>query len=126
MGIIDEDCLCSKCGMNREDIALKVDLGQAGYNSAFDGSFVKFNICNDCLLEFKSHPSETYNFSDYLDTPRKYDDFLYRLVKSFPLEHQEPILNSGSNTYFSSSEEWIRYESGEMSDIEKIEMGLSI
>lgn len=125
MGINEEDCLCSKCGKVQDEDMLKVDLGQAGYDSAFDGSFVRFNVCDNCLIEFKSHPSESYNFPDYLDAPRKYDDFLYRLVKSFPLEHQEPILNSGSNTYL-SSEDWIRYESGEISDIEKHEMGLSV
>jgi hypothetical protein len=98
MGTNDENCKCSKCGRIPEDIALKVDLGQAQFPSILDGLFINFNLCDRCLL---------------------------LLIKSFPLEHQEPILNGGCNTYL-SPEDWIRYERGELTYKEKREMGLSV
>lgn len=126
MVINEEECPCSKCEKVKDEVMIKVDLGLVGIGSKFDGSFVRFKICGDCLSEFRKLSPEHNHFVDWTNINSiEYDDFLYDLVRTFPLERQEEIFNSGSNTYL-SSEDWIRYEKGEMSDIEKLEMGLSI
>ncbi len=75
-----------------------INLGQAGYDSVFDGSILNFNI--------------TYKE-------------LMTMIKTLSLERQEKIFNSGSNTYL-SPENWIRNEKGELTDTEKRELGMSI
>lgn len=95
-----ESFTCDKCGETEEweknddwaeinhEGCHYINLGQMGYGSGLDGSIVKFQICDKCLIEF---------------------------VKSFTLEGQEKILNSGSSHYM-PSEDWIREAKGEFSD----------
>lgn len=102
---LEEDCVeheigcktffhkeCFKCGKT-EEIEAKddyetehllegwhlLDLGRQGYGSNLDGCDVDFELCDECLIMF---------------------------VKSFPIEYQEKIFNSGSNAW-GSQEEWI-------------------
>jgi hypothetical protein len=96
---------CDKCGKseswktNDDNAWIKSDewhdinLGRAGYGSSLDGCEVNFTICDDCLTEY---------------------------IKSFTLEGQEKVFNSGSNEYM-SKEDWIAYHKGEMTD-EEIEL----
>jgi hypothetical protein len=95
-----ESFTCDKCGEKEEweknDVWAEtnhegchyINLGQMGYGSGLDGSNVNFQICDKCLIGF---------------------------VKSFTLEGQEKIFNSGSSHYM-SSEDWIRETKGEFSD----------
>lgn len=75
-----------------------IHLGRAGYGSKLDGSEINFDICDDCLIEF---------------------------IQSFSWEGKERAFNSGSNQYL-SSEEWIRYQKGEMSKEEMIDLGFNV
>jgi hypothetical protein len=84
-----EKHVCSKCGKVTEyrvdefdfnaNKCWGIDLGRAGYGSAFDGCEVRFDLCDDCLLD---------------------------LVRSFPLTSQVKIWNSGSHEW-GSDEEWL-------------------
>lgn len=56
-----------------------INLGRQGYGSFMDGCDVDFELYDDCLIT---------------------------LVKSFPIEYQERIYNSGSNLQ-ESSEDWL-------------------
>jgi len=58
---IENDILCNKCGQsckvlidaehtcfNMEGLRAKI---RAGYGSQFDGSILKFDLCDDCVAE---------------------------------------------------------------------------
>ncbi|MNH75637.1 hypothetical protein D3C73_278870 [compost metagenome] len=97
-----------KCGKNEEwdsndDWAFAhnkgwhhIDLCRLGYGSSLDGCEVNFMICDDCLLD---------------------------IVKSFTVEGQEKVINSGSNAYL-PTDIWIRKAKGELTDEEYEEYGM--
>lgn len=86
---INKSMRCAKCGKEKviqddpygweQEYWHTVNLGRQGYGSRLDGCDVQFTVCDDCL---------------------------YNYVKSFTLEGQEKIFNSGSNR-IESTEEWI-------------------
>jgi hypothetical protein len=99
---------CFKCGKEEswnidDDWAFtnsegwhNISLGQVGYGSMLDGSYVNFVICDDCLYEF---------------------------IKTFNIEGQEKIFNSGSNYRF-DSDIWIKAKLGDLTDEEYEEYGM--
>ena len=103
---VTEKFQCSKCGKAieyfkdercdfRANECWSINLGRAGYGSGLDGCDVSFDLCDDCLIE---------------------------LVHSFTIEGREAVENSGCNRSC-STDQWIRMESGEMSDEETEELG---
>lgn len=122
MGFLDEKCECSKCCEVHLTYNLHcIDFGREDkYPSMLDGVYVSFKLCDPCFRAFdKKCPKDSNDVSVFPD------EYLYNFIKTFPLEHQEPIFNSGCNTYL-SSEDWIRDERGELSDIEKREYGMIV
>lgn len=99
---------CDKCGkvetwrhvdvnsLEKQNSCHAISLGYAEHGSYFDGCYIKFNLCDDCLRA---------------------------LIESFTLEGQEKVFNSGAN-HRMSTEDWLREARGELSDMDYEERGM--
>ena len=113
---VEDECLCMKCLKNKTTHIYPVSY--RGYGSIYDMTDTKFQCCDECdRPEYKEwfFETPTVNENEYAEN-YKYEDNIYELIKSLPLESQELFENRFDriNDIFMEPQDWIDYELDEL------------
>lgn len=113
---VEDEKLCMKCLKNKATHIYPVSY--RGYGSIYDMIDTKFQCCDECdKPEYKEwfFETPTVNENEYAEN-YKYEDNIYKLIKSLSLKSQELFENrfDRTNDIFMESQDWIDYELGEL------------
>lgn len=110
---VENECLCMKCLKNKAIHIYPVSC--RGYGSIYDMMDTRFQCCDECdRPEFRKWFFENPIIDDYVEN-YKYEDNIYELIKSLPLESQELFENRfNTEDYPMEPQDWIDYELGEL------------
>lgn len=113
---VEDECLCMKCLKNKATHIYPVSY--RGYGSIYDMTDTRFQCCDECdRPEYKEwfFETPTVNENEYVEN-YKYEDNIYELIKSLPLESQELFENrfDRTNDYPMEPQDWIDYELDEL------------
>jgi hypothetical protein len=117
---------CYKCNHEVENI-FKYTITNRGYGSDFDMAEASFDLCSKCdKPEYEDWCNECPSYINEYCEDYKYEDNLYELINSFPLENQEKIYNNGTfGGYSIPTQDWIDIQNGiELSDEKYKEYGI--
>ena len=122
---VEDECLCMKCLKNKATHIYPVSY--RGYGSIYDMTDTKFQCCDECdRSEYKEwfFETPTVNENEYAEN-YKYEDNIYELIKSLPLESQELFENRFDNRGWQMvSQDWIDYKLDELPHEKCKEYGL--
>lgn len=122
---VEDEKLCMKCLKNKATHIYTVSY--RGYGSIYDMMDTKFQCCDECdKPEYKEwfFETPTVNENEYAEN-YKYEDNIYELIKSLPLESQELFENRFDNSGWQMvSQDWIDYKLDELPHEKCKEYGL--
>lgn len=105
--------ICMKCLKNKSTHTYSI-YGR-GYGSSFDSSDTKFQCCAECNDEkYKIWFDEEPIMDEYCEI-YKYEDKIYELIGSLPIEAQELFFNTfNSDAYHLEPQDWIDFKLDEL------------
>ena len=120
---IKDETICMKCLKNKATHTYYITY--RGYGSSFDDMDTKFQCCDECdRPEYDEWFNEKEVMDDYVET-YQYEDKIWDLIRSLPLESQELFENKFDNRGWQmDSQDWIDYELDELPHEKCKEYGL--
>lgn len=111
---VEDEKLCMKCLKNKATHIYPISY--RGYGSIYDMMDTKFQCCDECdKQEYEEWFFESPTVDDYVEN-YKYEDNIYELIKSLPLESQELFENrfDKTNDHPMEPQDWIDYDLDEL------------
>lgn len=111
---VEDEKLCMKCLKNKATHIYPISY--RGYCSIYDMMDTKFQCCDECdKPEYEEWFFESSIVDSYVKN-YKYEDNIYELIKSLPLESQELFENrfNKTNDLFMEPQDWIDYDLDEL------------
>lgn len=104
---------------------LKINNYDRGYGSNFDGCNIEIQLCDKC---YKEEHAKWFNeqpviIDDYIKE-YTYEEDINNLIKSFPIENQEYVLNHTGDYIEMDREDWINMQLGILPDEKYKEYGM--
>lgn len=120
---LTDTCLCMKCLKKKATHVYQIQ--NRGYGSIFDGTYTKFQVCDDCDIEdFQKWVDEKPIWNNGYEV-YKYENDIIEFIDSLPLESQELFYNRFDSDGYMDAQDWIDYELGELSEEKCADYGLA-